>query len=121
MKTFIKIFSLLFISSVVFYSCNDEDLDVVDNAAGYSEGGLIRNDNPLVNYVIGSDQDYTFSMLIYQGAIKTTRAAVGITHVARKVSPIKPASTANPPKMVRLTAWKENRLAPAGPSRIVPV
>ena len=72
MKTLIKIFSLLFITSVVFYSCNDEDLDVVDSAAGYSEGGLIRNDNPLVNYVIGSDQDYTFSMLIYQGAIKTT-------------------------------------------------
>ena len=72
MKTLIKIFSLIFLSSVVFYSCNDADLDVVDNAAGYSEGGLIRNDSKLVNYVIGSDQAYTFDMLIYQGAIKTT-------------------------------------------------
>jgi hypothetical protein len=72
MKTFIKIFSLIFLSSVVFYSCNDADLDVVDNAAGYSEGGLIRNDSKLVNYVIGSDQAYKFDMLIYQGSIKTT-------------------------------------------------
>lgn len=72
MKTLIKIFSLFFLSSVLFYSCNDADLDVTDPAAGYSEGGLIRNDSPLVNYVIGSDQEYNFSMLIYQGAIKTT-------------------------------------------------
>ena len=72
MKTLIKIFSLIFLSSVVFYSCNDADLDVVDNSAGYSEGGLIRNDSKLVNYVIGSDQAYNFDMLIYQGAIKTT-------------------------------------------------
>ena len=72
MKTYIKIFSLIFLSSVVFYSCNDADLDVVDNAEGYSEGGLIRNDSKLVNYVIGSDQAYDFDMLIYQGAIKTT-------------------------------------------------
>ncbi len=72
MKTLIKIFSLIFLSSVVFYSCNDADLDVVDNAAGYSEGGLIRNDTRAVNYVIGSGQVYTFDMLIYQGAIKTT-------------------------------------------------
>ena len=72
MKTLIKIFSLIFLSSVVFYSCNDADLDVVDNAEGYSEGGLIRNDSKLVNYVIGSDQAYDFDMLIYQGAIKTT-------------------------------------------------
>ena len=72
MKTLRKIFSLIFLSSVVFYSCNDADLDVVDNAAGYSEGGLIRNDSKLVNYVIGSGQAYTFDMLIYQGAIKTT-------------------------------------------------
>ena len=72
MKTIIKIFSLIFLSSVVFYQCNDADLDVVGNAAGYSEGGLIRNDNSLVNYVIGSDQAYEFGMLIYQGSIKTT-------------------------------------------------
>jgi hypothetical protein len=72
MKTLIKIFSLIFLSSVIFYSCNDADLDVDDHAAGYSEGGLVRNDNPLVNYVIGSDQAYKFDMLIYQGAIKTT-------------------------------------------------
>ncbi len=72
MKTLIKIFSLIFLSSVFFYACNDEDLDVIDHTDGYSEGGLVRNDNPLVNYVIGSDQAYEFSMLIYQGAIKTT-------------------------------------------------
>ena len=67
MKTTIKIFSLIFLTSVMFYSCNDEDLDVVNNSAGFSTGGLIRNDSKLVNYVIGADADYTFSMLIYQG------------------------------------------------------
>ena len=72
MKTLIKIFSLIFLSSVVLYSCNDADLDVVDSAAGYSEGGLIRNDTRSANYVIGSGQSYTFDMLIAQGAIKTT-------------------------------------------------
>jgi len=72
MKTLIKIFSLIFFSSAVFYSCNDADLNVTNHAEGYAEGGLIRNDSPLVNYVIGSDQAYTFDMLIYQGAIKTT-------------------------------------------------
>jgi len=72
MKTFIKLFSLVFITSVMFYSCNDKDLDVVNNSDRYSEGGLVRNDNVLVNYVIGSDASYEFSMLIYQGAIKTT-------------------------------------------------
>ena len=72
MKTLIKIFSLIFFSSAVFYSCNDADLNVTNHAEGYEEGGLIRNDSKLVNYVIGSDQAYTFDMLIYQGAIKTT-------------------------------------------------
>ncbi len=72
MKDLVKVLSFVFLSSVLFYACNDDDLNVVDNSAGYSEGGLIRNDSKLVNYVIGSDQDYTFNMLIYQGAIKTT-------------------------------------------------
>ena len=45
MKTIMKLFSLLFITSVIFYSCNDKDLDVVNNSDGYSEGGLVRNDN----------------------------------------------------------------------------
>ena len=72
MKTLIKIFSLIFFSSAVFYSCNDADLNVTNHAEGYEEGGLIRNDSKLVNYVIGSDQAYKFDMLIYQGAIKTT-------------------------------------------------
>ena len=72
MKTTIKFLTIIFLSSVMFYSCNDEDLDVVNNSAGFSTGGLIRNDSKLVNYVIGSDAAYTFNMLIYQGAIKTT-------------------------------------------------
>ena len=72
MKTTIKILSLIFLTSVFFYACNDEDLDVTDNSAGFSTGGLIRNDSKLVNYVIGSDANYTFDMLIYQGAVKTT-------------------------------------------------
>ena len=72
MKTTIKLITLIFLSSVMFYSCNDEDLDVVNNSAGFSTGGLIRNDSKLVNYVIGADAEYTFNMLIYQGAVKTT-------------------------------------------------
>ena len=72
MKTTIKLLSILFLTSVVFYSCNDEDLDVTDNSAGFSTGGLVRNDSKLVNYVIGSDAAYNFDMLIYQGEIKTT-------------------------------------------------
>lgn len=75
MKT-IKTISLIFLSLIVFYACNDDDLDVADNAAGFSEGGLIRNDSKLVNYVIGSDATYNFNLLIYQGAIKTTSVDV---------------------------------------------
>ncbi len=72
MKTTIKFLSLILLTTVFIYSCNDEDLNVTDNAAGFSTGGLVRNDSKLVNYVIGSDADYTFNMLIYQGAVKTT-------------------------------------------------
>lgn len=72
MKTTIKIFSLIFLSSILFFSCNDQDLNVADNAAGFSTGGLVRNDSKLVNYVIGSDATYNFNVLVYQGAIKTT-------------------------------------------------
>jgi len=72
MKTTIKILSILFLTSIIIYSCNDEDLDVDNNSAGFSIGGLVRNDSKLVNYVIGSDAAYTFNMLIYQGDIKTT-------------------------------------------------
>ena len=72
MKTTIKLITLIFLSSVIFYSCNDEDLDVVNNSAGFSTGGLIRNDLQLETYVIGNNGPYTFDMLIYQGAIKTT-------------------------------------------------
>lgn len=72
MKTTIKILSILFLTTVIFYSCNDEDLDVTDNSAGFSTGGLIRNDSKLVNFVIGSDAVYNFNLRVYQGEIKTT-------------------------------------------------
>ena len=75
MKT-IKTLSILFLSLITFYACNDEDLNVDNHDGNIVEGGLIRNDSQLVNYVVGSDGTYTFNSLVYQGAIKTTSVDV---------------------------------------------
>jgi hypothetical protein len=72
MKKIINKISLVLIASLIMYSCNDQDLNVVDNSAGFSTGGLVRNDSKLVNYVIGSNADYTFDVLVYQGDVTTT-------------------------------------------------
>jgi hypothetical protein len=71
MKT-IKTISILFLSLITFLACNDEDLNVDNHDGKLVEGGLIRNDSQLVNYVVGSDGTYTFNALVYQGAVKTT-------------------------------------------------
>jgi len=77
MKTKNKIFSLILLTAImVLSSCGEEYLDVTDYASEAKEGGLIRNDNQLVNYVIGSDAAYIFEMLVYQGAVTTKEVMV---------------------------------------------
>ncbi len=77
----IIIFKLLLVFAFVLNSCTQEYQDIVtENAAA---GGLVEVQTPLLNYVIGEDQDYTVGLKVFQGDIKTQTINVLKTFVTR--------------------------------------
>jgi len=78
MKT-IKKLSILFLSLVAFYACNDEQLNV-DNWDGATvEGGLLDVQNTSLNYVVGDAGPYTANMRVMQGKVKSTSIRISKT------------------------------------------
>jgi hypothetical protein len=78
MKT-LKTISILFLSLITFYSCNDADLNV-DNADGNLQGGgLLDVKSSSINYVVGNPGPYTAKIRVYQGETKTTSIRIAKT------------------------------------------
>ncbi|MCF6212733.1 MAG: hypothetical protein L3J45_01770 [Flavobacteriaceae bacterium] len=78
MKT-LKTLSILFLSLIVFTSCNDKSLNVTNHDGNYSEGGLLDVKSTSINYVVGNPGPYSASIRVYQGKIKTTSIRVAKT------------------------------------------
>lgn len=81
----IKKLSILFLSLVTFYACNDEQLNV-DNWDGNTiEGGLLDVKNTAMNYVVGNTGPYTASVRVFQGTIKTTNVRINKTFYTSEI------------------------------------
>jgi hypothetical protein len=81
----IKKISIIFLSLIVFYACNDEDLNV-DNPAGTAEtGGLLDVKNISLNYVVGNPGPYSASLRVFQGAVKSTSVRIAKTFYTTEV------------------------------------
>ena len=78
MKT-IKTLSILFLSLVTFFACNDDSLNVDNPDGNIVEGGLLDVKNTSINYVVGNPGPYTAGMRIYQGAVKSTSIRIAKT------------------------------------------
>ena len=78
MKT-IKTLTILFLSLITFYACNDDDLNVDNPDANAVEGGLLDVKNTSINYVVGNPGPYTANIRVFQGAVKTTSIRIAKT------------------------------------------
>jgi hypothetical protein len=78
MKTIKKI-SILFLSLVAFYACNDEQLNVDNFDGNVVDGGLLDVKNTALNYVVGNPGPYNVNIRVYQGEAKTTSIRVSKT------------------------------------------
>lgn len=78
MKT-IKKLSILFLSLVAFYACNDEQLNVDNWDGNTKEGGLLDVKNTSINYVVGNPGPYTATMRVYQGSVKSKSIRIAKT------------------------------------------
>lgn len=75
----IKKLSILFLSLITFYACNDDDLNVDNPDGNIVEGGLLDVKNTSINYVVGNPGPYSASIRVYQGAVKTTSIRIAKT------------------------------------------
>lgn len=75
----IKKISILFLSLVAFYACNDEQLDVDNWDGNATTGGLLDIENTAINYVVGNPGPYTATVGVNQGAVKTTSVRISKT------------------------------------------
>jgi hypothetical protein len=71
MKRLFYIISLLAIVPLFFIKCDSEDNLTTGDA---KEGGLVDVLTPSLNYVVGNSGTYSFSLRVYQGGMKTTKA-----------------------------------------------
>jgi len=84
MKT-IKKLSILFLSLVAFYACNDEQLNVDNFDGNVVDGGLLDVKNTSINYVVGNPGPYSASIRVYQGKTKTTSIRVSKTFFTSEI------------------------------------
>lgn len=75
----IKKLSILFLSLITFYACNDEQLNVDNWDGNTSEGGLLDVKNTSLNYVVGNPGPYNVNIRVFQGAVKSSKISVSKT------------------------------------------
>ncbi|NLP58778.1 hypothetical protein [Lutibacter sp. B1] len=80
----IKKLSILFLSLITFYACNDDDLNVDNPDGKITEGGLLDVKNTSINYVVGNNGPYTSNIRVFQGDVKTTSIRVAKTFYTTK-------------------------------------
>ncbi len=80
----IKKLSLIFLSLLVFTACNDEDLNVDNNAGVSQTGGLLDVKNISLNYVVGNQGPYSATVRVFQGDVKSTSVRVAKTFYTTK-------------------------------------
>lgn len=70
---YILLISILSLTTF-FVACDKENDDLVTATA--SEGGLLTPQNPAINYIVGNNKEYTATIKVFQGAVKTNTVEV---------------------------------------------